>query len=296
MALPGSQFRFQNPFGFSLTPWVRRLLLANVVVAVLGLFLRLSGFGDVAAHYLGLVPAQVLWRPWTLVTYLFVHGGVWHLLVNMIGLFFFGPPLEERWGSAEFLRFYLVAGLGGALLSFLTPSAMIVGASGAIFGILLAYAMAWPDNRIYLYGILPVKAKWLVTGVILFTLLGALGSPGSGVAHLAHLGGLASAFLYLKSPWAPNPFGGITGAPRERRSFLDRVRAAPRRSARASGPTRSPVRKTPAAAASPGTSRERELLADVDRILDKISQQGMASLTETERKRLDEVSRRYKTE
>ena len=290
--------RFSNPFGFSITPWVRRLLVANVAVAILGLVLGWSGFPDLLTRWFALIPAEVLTRPWTPLTYLFLHGGFWHLLVNMIGLFFFGPPLEERWGSPAFLRFYLVAGLGGALLSLATPNAEIIGASGAVYGILLAYAMAWPDNLIYLYGVIPVKAKWLVTAVIALTAFSAIASRGSGVAHLAHLGGLATGFLYLKSPWAPNPFGGTPGAARGSRGVLERLREL-----RRGGPATKARPPLPANAAATGgrrrpapeTTREQHLLTEIDRILDKISADGMGSLTEQERQRLDEVSRRYRT-
>ncbi len=284
-----SSSRFQNPFGFSVTRWVRLLLLANVAAAILGLVLSWLGLGGVLVRYFGLVPNEILWRPWTLLSYLFLHGGFWHLAANMVGLFFFGPPLEERWGSAGFIRFYLVAGLGGALLSFLTPNAVIVGASGAVYGILLAYAMTWPDNQIYLYGVLPVKAKWLVTALILFTVFSAFNGGGSGVAHLAHLGGLATAFLYLKSPWAPSAFGTTYGA-RKKPGLLERLRSARPRVAPRERETRRhvPPRVAP-------TGDDRVALADVDRILDKITETGIESLTEGERKRLDEVSRRYRT-
>ena len=290
--------RFSNPFGFSITPWVRRLLVANVAVAILGWILAWIGFPGLLTRWFALIPAEILTRPWTPLTYLFLHGGFWHLLVNMIGLFFFGPPLEERWGSPAFLRFYLIAGLGGALLSLAIPNAVIIGASGAIYGILLAYAMAWPDNLIYLYGVIPVKAKWLVTAVIAITAFSAIASRGSGVAHLAHLGGLATGFLYLKSPWAPNPFGGTAGATRQSRGVLERLREL-----RRGAPATTPRGSLPANAADarrrrraqPEAAREQQLVTEIDHILDKISANGIASLTDEERQRLDEVSRRYRT-
>jgi hypothetical protein len=119
----------------------------------------------------------------------------------MLFLFFFGPHLESKWGSREFIRYYLVCGLGGVALSFLFVSYSIIGASAAVYGVMLAFAMAWPNAPIYVWGIFPVKAKWLVGFFVLITFLNAFGGAGGGVAHFAHLGGFAAGFLYLKTDW-----------------------------------------------------------------------------------------------
>lgn len=280
---------FQNPFGITLTPWVKRLLLANTAVGVIAVLLSLAGAGGAAWRALAFVPEQLLGRPWTPLTYMFVHADFFHYLFNMLVLFFFGPPLEERWGSTAFLKFYLVAGLGGALLSFFTPHASIGGASAAVYGIMLAYAMIWPDNPVYIWGIFPVKVKWLVMGLAAISAFGALASYGSGIAHWAHLGGFATAFLYLKSPWAPSAWGP---PPRQKRKGggLGGVSLPWQRKKKAPAP----AAQKPAQA----TKRDRDeqqLLDDVDRILEKISARGLASLTEEERRRLDEVSRRYRS-
>ena len=108
---------------------------------------------------------------------------------NMLVVFFFGPPLEGRWGSSEFIRYYLVCGFGGVLLAFLlAPSAPIVGASAACYGLMLAFAMNWPDAPIYVWGIFPVQAKWLVGFLFVITLLNAFGAPGGPVAHMGPSG------------------------------------------------------------------------------------------------------------
>src|SRR5688572_29169562 len=99
--------------GYMLTPWVKRLLLANGVV-----FIATWIFPWLIA-YLAFQPSAVILRPWTILTYMFAHGGFWHIFFNLLALFFFGPPLEERWGSREFIKYYLICGLGGAALSFL---------------------------------------------------------------------------------------------------------------------------------------------------------------------------------
>jgi membrane associated rhomboid family serine protease len=175
-----------------MTPWVKRLLIANVLV-----FALCQGMPQLE-FLLFFQPASVLYRPWTLVTYMFVHGGYWHIIFNMITLAFFGPRVEAQLGSNRFVVLYFISGLGGALLSFITPMAMIVGASGAIFGVELAYAMIWPRDKIYIWGVLPVEARWLVIGQTVYSVYAGFGGYGSGVAHFAHLGGYVAAFLFLK--------------------------------------------------------------------------------------------------
>ncbi len=279
MSYPNAGFR--NPFGFTVTPWVKRLLIANGVV-----FLLTVAFAGLV-HYLAFIPAEVLRQPWrvvTIVTYMFVHASFFHILFNMLGLFFFGPPLEERWGSAEFLKFYFICGAAGAALSFITPNYAIVGASAAVYGVLVAYAMYWPDNPIYIWGIFPVKAKWLVAFFIGISLFYALTGGAPGVAHFAHLGGAAAAFLYLKSDWGPSPWGPRPAQPRRRSqaTVVSREESSGETiSIRRRAPRRRPV-------------EEERLLDDVDRILDKISERGLESLTEDERRVLDEASRRYR--
>jgi membrane associated rhomboid family serine protease len=277
MAYSGT--RFGNPFGFTVTPWVKRLIIINGV-----LFLLRYAFAPLIV-FLGFQPSTMLQQPWTVVTYMFVHGDFFHVLFNMLMLFFFGPPLEERWGGREFLKFYLIAGIGGAVLSLFFWDQRIIGASGAVYGIMVAFAMYWPDNPVYIWGIFPVKAKWLVTFMIGISVFFTLTGGAPGVAHLAHLGGCAAAFLYLRSNWGPTPFGPRVRAPKPAKPAA----AAPR--------DVSPSLRRRAAAARPAanTREEERMLDDIDRILDKISERGMDSLTEEERVRLTEASRRFRT-
>lgn len=278
MAYPSRSFH--NPFGFVLTEWVKRLIIANVAVFILTI--ALSGI----VPFLALIPRALLVQPWTVVTYMFVHAGLFHLLFNMLALFFFGPPLEERWGSREFVKFYVVAGIGGALLSLLFPNSIVVGASGAVYGVMVAFAMFWPDNPIYIWGIFPVKAKWLVAFLVGISLFSSFGARGSGVAHLAHLGGALAAFLYLRSPWAPSAWGT---APKPKRPGRWRVLSSRRTEPR-------PDEDLAASAARAASRRDDErALDDIDRILDKISDSGLSSLTDDERRRLDEASRRFRS-
>jgi len=187
----------------SVSPWVLRLLVANGAIFLLMLVGLLPRRWAIEA--LGFSPGGVLTRPWSLITYMFVHGGFWHVGVNMLVLFFFGPPLERAWGGRDFLKYYLVAGLGAALFSYLflplpdvSMQTTVVGASGAIFGLMLAFALMWPDAQIYIWGIFPMRAKWFVGLLAVFTLFSSFRGGGSQVADWAHLGGLVTGFAYLR--------------------------------------------------------------------------------------------------
>ena len=271
-----------NALSRMMTPWVKRLLLANaavfIVVNVLGL-VPLPWAVDV----LGFSPARLLIHPWSPFTYMFVHGSFFHLFANMLVLFFFGPPLEGAWGERYFIRYYLIAGMGGALFSLLliqligTPT--VIGASGAVFGLLLAFALKWPDAPIYLWFLLPVKAKYFVGFIAFFSLYASLGGARDGVAHWTHLGGLVTGFLYLRHGDRLTARLG---------DFRKRWR-------------RRGLKTTPGGAAEPSHRaskrrgrREGDRLDEVDRILDKIRESGIDGLTPKEREFLDDVSRRYR--
>jgi len=267
-------------FGFRMTPVVKKLLLANV--AVFFATLLYPSLIDVLAFR----PDRLLTQFWGIFTYMFVHGSFGHLFMNMLVLFFFGPPLETRWGGKEFLRFWVVAALGGVVLqfAFAGTGAPMIGASAACYGIMLAFAMNWPDALIYVWGIFPVKAKWLVTFMAATVLLSSIGSAGGGIAHFAHLGGLVAGLIYLKADWRPGQLG---------RDLKEKTKPRPRRLAIV------PREEIERRAASKGRTMndrdERKMLDEVDRVLDKISEKGMSSLTAEERKLLDEVSRKHRT-
>ena len=176
-----------------MTPWVRRLLIANVIV-----FLATPLFPPALLDQLVLVPALVPLRPWTVISYQFLHANFMHLLFNMIILFFFGPRLELRLGSRHFIFLYLVSGVGGAALSIFTPTVAIVGASGALFGVLLGFARYWPREKIWIWAIFPVEARVLVTFLAVFSIALVVMGAGGNIAHLAHLGGFVGGWIYLK--------------------------------------------------------------------------------------------------
>ncbi len=188
-----------------LTRWVIRIIIANVVV----FFLQMAN--PLVERTLMFVPAFILERPWTIITYMFLHGNFTHILFNMLGLFFFGPRLEMELGSRQFLILYFLAGVSGAVVScFLSPMTAIIGASGGVFGVLLGFAYFWPRAQIYIWGVIPVEARWLVAGMAVFSIIGGAGGSTDGTAHFAHLGGFVGGFVYLK--WfVKNPH--IAGAP-----------------------------------------------------------------------------------
>ncbi len=176
-----------------MSPWVLRLIIANVVVYMMQRTLPgLTGT-------LALVPALILDRPWSVVTYMFAHdtSGLSHIGFNMLALFLFGPRVEAQLGGGRFVTLYFVAGLTGAALSFFfSPYSAIVGASGAVFGVELAFAKFWPNDKILIWGVLPVQA-WLL--VVIMTVISIYGGfrGGDGTAHFAHLGGYVGALIYL---------------------------------------------------------------------------------------------------
>jgi membrane associated rhomboid family serine protease len=174
-----------------MTPWVMRLLIANVVMFVIQQ--NLQGL----IPLLGFQPDQVLRQPWTIVTYMFLHADLWHLVFNMLALYFFGPMLELRLGGRRFLGLYLVSGVTGALFSFTTPFGRVIGASGAVYGVMYGFARYWPRVQVLIWGILPVQAWVLVIVMTALALYGGAGFGQPGVAHFAHLGGFAGGALYL---------------------------------------------------------------------------------------------------
>ncbi len=250
-----------------MTPWVQRLLLANVVVA---LFSR--AFPPLIVDF-GLVPLGIAYRPWTLVTYMFLHGGFTHLLFNMLMLFFFGPRLEERLGSRTFIWFYLACGVGGAILSFATPNALIVGASGAIFGVVVGFARYWPRERIYIWGVLPVQARVLAIFMVVSSLWAGFAGARDGIAHFAHLGGLVAGWIFLRA-WERRRQRRVTARPaRPRRvSVLADLEALDRWK----GIRREGLHEI---------NRE-----EVDKLVRKANESGARSLTEDERAFLDRMS------
>ncbi len=250
-------------FGSMLTPGVKGLLIANIAIYML----QTVG-GNEMIHAFGLTPAAfwnefAVWQP---VTYLFLHGNFTHILFNMLALWMFGSTLESTWGTKRFLRYYFLTGIGAGLSNcLLTPNmgSVIIGASGAVYGLLLAYGLCFPNSLVYIYMLFPIRAKYLV---MIFGVLEFMASvrPGtSPVAHLVHLGGMVIGLFYLRHDrmlhWTARR---LKGWQREK-------------------DTRKVQKREMA---------EDQLRSEVDDLLDKINQVGLQNLTSWERKRLREAS------
>ncbi|HKB12087.1 MAG TPA: rhomboid family intramembrane serine protease [Vicinamibacterales bacterium] len=184
---------------------LKALIGINVVMFVI------TTFVSSIVPYLGLVPTLVLhqfWL-WQLATYMFLHGGIFHIVFNMLALWMFGAELERMWGTRYFLKFYLVTGVGAGALTVLfsllpfafaqqVQHSIVIGASGAIYGLLLAYALYFPDRPIYMYFVFPIPAKIFVAIMGAIAFFSSLSEAG-GVANATHLGGLVVAYIFLKS-------------------------------------------------------------------------------------------------
>jgi len=238
------------------------LILANLVMLLLG------GVVPGLTQSLMLVPFLIPLRPWTVVTYMFLHAGFMHFFFNMLALYFFGPRLEMRLGGRRFIGLYLTSGVAGAVMSLVMPYAAIIGASGAVFGVMLGYAHFWPRDAVYVF-FLPMEARWLVVLMTAMSLFGAWQRQG-GIAHFAHLGGFVGGFLYLR--WI------------ELRSPAVQFRAATAPPARSSTADLDRWRRVQPETLHPVNREEYE------RVMAKVDLAGAASLTPDERAFLDRFS------
>lgn len=194
----------------SFFPPFTRMVKALVIVtsaAFVVTYLPARLFGWQAPFvWFGLQPYAVVHRLylWQLVTYLFLHGGFFHIFFNMFALWMFGPDLEQLWGDSEFLKFYFLCGVGAGVFDVVLNSfwgssfAITIGCSGALYGLLLAFGMTYPNRPIFIWFIIPIKAKWFVLIIGAIEFFSEISGPGSNVSHLAHLGGMLVAYLYLR--------------------------------------------------------------------------------------------------
>jgi membrane associated rhomboid family serine protease len=180
-------------------------MIKNLMIIMGAVFLLQMVFNGWINFYFGLIPILV-WKKyylWQLATYNFLHGGIFHLLFNFLALWMFGGELESLWGSRKFLRYFLFCGIGAGICTvILTPYQFIpvIGASGAIYGILLAFGWLFPNRLIYIYFLFPIPAKYMVIIFGLIELFSSMQGTGSGIAHLTHLGGLLVGLFYMIYP------------------------------------------------------------------------------------------------
>jgi len=287
-----------------MTRAVQWLLALNIGVY----FLQLTLFSpDAVFSALALDPARFPGSWWTIVTYMFVHAWLAHLAFNLFTLWMFGPRLEHVWGTRTFTQFYLWCGLGGAVAHLLfAQHSSVIGASGAISGVLVAYAIAWPDEEVYLFGVIPMKSRWLIAAMIGMNIIFAL-SPSSRIDWTAHVGGMGFGWLFLKlyslggldrvRGWVssvPDESEDMPRAvPRTRSSMQDRGRGVDEVVARSNAVV---LRDSKPLVRVPKKETPQEYAARVNIVLDKISQQGIASLTRDERRLLEDMSRKLRDE
>jgi membrane associated rhomboid family serine protease len=279
---------------------VQALIAVNVAIY----YLQLVGiFGNLEKTF-GFTLSGFQGRWWTTITFMFVHGGFWHLVANMYALYLFGPRLEQAWGTRRFLRFYTFCALAGLLAhaALIRDGTTLFGSSAPIFGVMIAYAITWPTDEMFVLGVIPMRAwttVWTLIGVNIGTGIYLSGNSGLRFAYLVHLAGAIGGWAFMRTPGAPSleqlrqrvsrvpdaeepprPIPRSQPRGRERddtdeivqrsRALLSRQTTAPRSSG-----------------AKPGGATREEL----NRVLDKISALGIESLTAEERRTLEDMAR-----
>lgn len=299
----GNYYRPSFFGGFSFfPPVIKILLISNTAIWLLTAFFlapfkiggsSIGGDFGLITQWLALWPFGTNFWPWQLFTYMFMHGGLGHLFFNMLALWMFGMELENLWGSKRFIIYYLTCGFGAGVANLLVAPLIgltvpTVGASGAVFGILVAFGMLFPDRPIYLYFLLPIRAKYFVTGFIVLELFFGVTGSSSGIAHFAHLGGAAVGFLYMKFEAQgfslEDVWRVIIGSPK-----------VPHQPPRTRKTVRDEIQDAKFFDIHTGRLMEgdNELNQEVvDAILDKINTSGYQSLTDEEKRILNEASKK----
>ena len=260
------RFQFQSdPGQFSYKPALFTDAIKILVSVNFGIFLLQTVAKTEGLFFplFGLVPKLVwsefmIWQPFT---YLFFHGGIWHVLINMFVLWMFGSELERIWGKGHFLKFYFVTGVGAGLVTMifgLNSMTPIVGASGAVYGVLLAYGLTYPNRTVYLYGIIPIKSLWFVIGIGVIAFMSSFDNV-SQISHLTHLSGMMIGYLMLKRPVRLNDLWFTI----RKRTLEYKIKHEEKK-----------------------VSQHQAIEREIDRILDKINREGFDSLTEEEHDRL----------
>lgn len=289
--------------GFSVfPPVIKNLMIINVIVffiQILGSEILVSGntsLSQVLLKYFALIPIGVFsdttFYPWQLISYQFMHGGFGHIFFNMLMLWMFGMEIENMWGSKKFLIFYLTAGVVAGLCHLFispllgAPPAPTIGASGAVYGVLIAFALFFPDRYIFLWFLIPVKAKYLVGFLIVFEFL-AINSAHSNIAHLAHLGGALAGFLFI---WFDKSSHIELKSMIRRNKFKSQASSGSKFNIFNRGDD---IQEAKFYDIKDGKEEKLEVTQEeIDRILDKISQSGYQNLSAREKKILFEASKK----
>ena len=303
----------------NIPPMTKNLLIINVLAYLATQVLQMRGIdltGLLGLHFFLASDFHV----YQFLTYMFMHGGFTHILFNMFALWMFGSVIERVWGPKKFLFYYICCGIGAGFMQELvqyadysiqgiaayqyvnaggvqmTTNAYInlwttIGASGAVYGILLAFGMIFPNERLFIIPFpFPIKAKWLIVGYVAIELFSAMSGPGDGVAHMAHLGGMLFGFLLIrywqKHPDSSGRFGRSNGMEffdNMKRKFEER-----QRNSRMKAEPTNPGRETD----EEYNARQRQNQEEIDAILDKIRKSGYDSLTKEEKQKLFDQSKK----
>ena len=265
------RYQFQaNPGQLSYKPQlftdaIKLLVSVNLTIFFLQ---TISGKEHLLFDLFGLVP-QAIWSDfmiWQPLTYLFFHGNIWHVLINMFVLWMFGSELENAWGRKNFLKYYFMTGIGAGIVTCLfnlQSNIPVVGASGAVYGILLAYGLSFPNRTVYLYGLIPIKSIWFVIAIGILAFFSSF-QQMTQISHLTHISGMAIGYIFLKRRWRLNDIWfKIRKKTLEYRIQIEDVKQ----------------------------SKEKVLEKNIDNILDKIQKVGFKGLSDQEQNNLYNASK-----
>ena len=261
-------YQFQSEqSGFSFKPQLSTNIIRTLISINAALFLiRYLMVGPFDMLNLGLSSDPKIWQP---ITYMFIHGDFFHIFMNMFVLWMFGTEMESLWGGKKFLQYYLITGIGSGLVWLLfnygKSYSILIGASGAIYGILLAYGLMFPNRKVLIYFLFPIKVKYFVALLALISFVSSIDTSGSNISHLTHLSGMVIGFIYLKFP----NFKSRSSIIINNKIIESQQRKVEKRRA-----------------------NTILLQKKIDRLLDKVSDKGFDSLSEDEKDQLYAYSRR----
>lgn len=272
-------------------PVIKSLLIINTALFFLAEFFSLFHLGDTylseyIAYIFYLFPLYQGFQPWQLITYMFMHGNFMHLFLNMFALWMFGMELENNWGSKKFALFYFLCGLGAGISNLFiaplfAPTGPTIGASGSVYGILLAFGLLYPNRPIFVFFILPIRARVFVLIYIALEIINGIGGTQDGIAHFAHLGGAAIGYIFILIDTKKFP---------AYEWFAQLLKSFTRLSY---------TRSYSSCDKLPKTSdfifkdlHDEDYQKRIDEILDKISESGYQNLTEEEKRILFEASKK----
>ena len=249
-----------------ITPFIKLMLITNTVVFIIQYFYPpLTEAGGLnPARFFSEFP-NLIYQPFT---YMFLHGGIGHIFFNMFVLWMFGTEVEATWGTRTFGKFYLISGVAGGIACLAAQSSanvLIIGASGAIYGVLVAYWLMFPERLVYLYFLFPIKVKWFVPGLMVLGIIVPFFSATSHTAYMAHLGGALYGLAYMKFDW--------------------RIFAWSKK-------IKSLKYKRQTAKLEKNRQQAEDIMKRVDAILDKINEVGIENISKADRKLLEEASSR----